>query len=53
LLAGVNYAKYVWKMTNVKWTNSSTEPQWYFNMYRKYGQTIQTTASDKALKEIE
>jgi hypothetical protein len=22
-------------------------------MYRKYGQTIQTTASDKALKEIE
>jgi hypothetical protein len=53
LLAGVNYAKYVWKMSNVKWTNSSTEPQWYFNMYRKYGQTIQTTASDKALKEIE
>lgn len=52
LLAGVDYAKYVWKMTNVNWTNKATQPQWYANVYRKFGKTIQTTASDRALKEI-
>lgn len=52
LLSGTDYAKYVWKMTNVKWTNKSTEPQWYSNIYRKHQKTIQMTASNQALKEI-
>jgi hypothetical protein len=52
LLSGTSYAKYVWNMTNVNWTNKSTRPQWYSNIYRKQQKTIQTTASDKALKEI-
>lgn len=53
LLSGVDYAKYVWNMTKVNWTNKATMPQWYSNVYRKHQKTIQTTASDKALKEIE
>ena len=52
LLAGVDYAKYVWKMTNVNWTNKGTEPQWYYNTHRKFEKTINASAIDKALKEI-
>ena len=35
LRSGVSYAMDVWKKSNVNWTNPSTEPQWYFNVYRK------------------
>ena len=50
--AGVNYAKYVWNMTNVKWTNSSTIPQWYYNTFRQKGTLLLTNAVVKAEKEI-
>lgn len=50
--AGVNYAKYVWNMTNVKWTNSSTIPQWYYNTFRQKGALLLTNAVEKAKKEI-
>lgn len=50
--AGVNYAKYVWNMTNVKWTNSSTIPQWYYNTFRQKGALLLTNAVVKAKKEI-
>ena len=50
--AGVNYAKYVWNMTNVKWTNSSTIPQWYYNVFRQKGNLLLTNAVVKAKKEI-
>lgn len=50
--AGVNYAKYVWNMTNVKWTNSSTIPQWYYNAFRQKGTLLLTNAVVKAKKEI-
>lgn len=52
LLCGVDYAKSVWKMDNVNWTNQSTEPQWYKNVYRKYQKTILNTATTRAIKEI-
>lgn len=52
LLAGVDYAKYVWNMTNVNWTNKGTKPQWYYNIHRKFEKTINASAIDKALKEI-
>lgn len=42
--AGVNYAKYVWKMIDVKWTNPSTIPQWYYNTFRQKGAVILTNA---------
>jgi hypothetical protein len=48
----VNYAKYVWNMTNVKWTNSSTIPQWYYNVFRQKGNLLLTNAVVKAKKEI-
>lgn len=49
LLAGVDYAKYVWKMNNVLWTNPSTQPQWYYNLFRKKEKTIIQTAVKKAI----
>lgn len=52
LQAGTDYAKYVWNMTNVNWTNSNTEPQWYFNVFRKRAAIIVAGAVVKALKEI-
>lgn len=52
LQAGTKYAKRVWNMTNVKWTNSSTQPQWYYNVFRRKGQSIITGAVSKAIKEI-
>lgn len=50
--AGVNYAKYVWNMTNVKWTNSNTIPQWYYNAFRQKGALLLNNAVIKAKKEI-
>ena len=52
LLAGVDYAIYVWKMGNVNWTNKKTEPQWYYNVHRKQEKTINSSAIDRALKEL-
>lgn len=52
LLAGVDYAKYVWKMTDVNWTNNSTNPQWYYNVFRKKNQLIIQSAMNKAIGEL-
>lgn len=52
LLRGTRYASYVYKMTNVKWTNPSTRPQWYGSIYRQKEKTIIETAQSRALKEI-
>lgn len=50
--AGVNYAKYVWKMTNANWTNPSTVPQWYYNMFRQKGALLLNNAVIRAKGEI-
>jgi hypothetical protein len=52
LLDGVDYAKYVWKMTNVNWTNPNTQPQWYENVYKKKQKTIMSKAEASALGEL-
>ena len=52
LLAGVDYAKYVWKMNKVDWTNKATIPQWYYNVYRKKQATILESAKQKAGADI-
>lgn len=52
LVAGVDYAKYVWDKTNVNWTNSSTQPQWYYSVFRRQGVSIVGNAVSRALKEI-
>lgn len=49
---GVGYAKRVWNYKNVKWTNSSTQPQWYYSVFRKHAETIIHNSIAKALKEI-
>jgi hypothetical protein len=50
--AGTSYAKYVWKMENVNWTNKSTLPHWYYTVFNKKGATILTNAINKALKGL-
>ena len=50
--AGVSYAKDVWMKTNVNWTNPSTQPQWYFSVFKKQGDSIINQAVSTALKEI-
>lgn len=52
LSAGVGYAKSVWNYKNVNWTNSSTQPQWYYSIFRKQGASIMQNAVSRALKEI-
>jgi hypothetical protein len=52
LLRGTTYASYVYKMKNVKWTNPSTQPQWYSTIYRQREKTITETAQERALKEL-
>jgi hypothetical protein len=52
LLRGTKYASYVYKMTNVKWTNPATRPRWYDSMYRQKQKVIVETAQNRALKEI-
>lgn len=52
LTGGVDYAKYVWKMTDVNWTNKQTQPQWYYNAFVKQKEVITTASVVKALKEI-
>ena len=52
LLAGTDYAHYVWDMSNVHWTNKSTIPQWYYTAFNTRGKTITLEAVSKALKEL-
>lgn len=52
LLDGVEYAKYVWKMTDVNWTNQSTKPQWYKTVFRQKEKTIIDTAMQRAEGEL-
>ena len=52
LLAGTDYAKAVWKMSDVNWTNTKTQPQWYYSVFRRHEKTIINLAETKALKEI-
>lgn len=52
LLAGLGYDKYVWKMTNVQWTNPSTIPQWYYTVFKTKGTSLLVNATIRAIKEI-
>lgn len=52
LLSGVDYAKYVWKMENVKWTHSSTKPKWYLANYKLNKATIVNSAMNRALRSL-
>lgn len=52
LTTGVDYARYVWKMKDVNWTNPSTKPQWYYTTFREKGASILTNAVVRANKEI-
>lgn len=52
LQSGTGYAKYVWNMNNVHWTNSSTQPQWYYNIFRQKAALIVANAVVKAIKEL-
>lgn len=52
LTGGVDYAKDVWKMENVNWTNKNTKPQWYYSCFREKGAVLLTNAVIRALKEI-
>lgn len=51
LLDGTTYAKYVYKMDDVKWTNQSTIPQWYDNVYKRKQNLIIEKSKQAALKE--
>ena len=53
LLSGVDYAKYVWNMKDVSWTNSSTKPQWYLTNYKQNQQTIIKSAENRALRSLQ
>lgn len=52
LTAGVDYAKYVWKMNDVNWTNKLTRPQWYYTTFKQSGAVILSSAVVHALKEV-
>lgn len=52
LTTGVDYAIYVWKFKNPKWTNPDTKPQWYKSVYEEKKATILNEAIVKAKKEI-
>lgn len=52
LTSGVDYAKYVWKMNDVNWTNPSTKPQWYYSSFNEKGALLLTEAVIKAKKEV-
>lgn len=52
LTSGVDYAKYVWAMKDVNWTNPSTKPQWYYTAFKEKGYSFITNAVMAAKKEI-
>lgn len=53
LTGGVDYAKYVWNYSNVKWTNKSTMPQWYATAFKDKGAVLITNAVMKSMKEVQ
>jgi hypothetical protein len=53
LLSGVDYAKYVWNMENVKWTNSSTKPKWYLTNFEQSASTIVSSAVQRSLRSLQ
>lgn len=52
LVAGTDYAKYVWRMNNVKWTNPSTKPQWYYTVFKNQKEKIMGQALGSSLKGL-
>lgn len=52
LTGGVDYAKYVWRMTNVNWTNKATKPQWYYTTFKNHAEKVFSQAVSAATKEI-
>ena len=50
--AGVPYAKKVYSMENVNWTNKSTLPHWYYSVFNKKGATIISNAFIQTLKGL-
>ena len=52
LTAGTDYAPAVWNYNNVKWTNPSTKPQWYYTAFKEKGAQLMAGATVRALKEI-
>lgn len=52
LEAGVDYAKYVWRMDDVHWTNQQTKPQWYYTQFKNDAEKIVSQAVTSAMKEI-
>lgn len=52
LLGGVKYAKRVYNYDNVKWTNQSTIPHWYYTAFRMKSSVLTTNAVIRTLKEL-
>lgn len=52
LTGGVEYTKYVWRMSGVNWTNPSTKPQWYYTNFKNHSEKIVSQAASAAVKEI-
>lgn len=52
LTSGVDYAKYVWRMKDVNWTNKNTQPQWYYKNFQLHGFGFLTEAVIKAKKGL-
>ena len=52
LSAGVDYAVRMYNLDNANWTNPSTEPHWYYNIYDRYKKTIVMDAVSRAKKEV-
>jgi len=50
--SGVAYAKRVWDYKNVNWTNPSTVPQWYYNVFERNGAGILQYAVIKSLRSL-
>lgn len=52
LTAGVDYAKYVWRMKSPNWTNKATKQQWYYTQFKNDAEKIVNQAVSSSLKEI-
>lgn len=47
--AGVDYARYVWNMKDVHWTNPSTIPQWYYTIFKNKKEAIVSQAVSNSI----